>query len=185
VSRLLAWPRSSLIQTGSRLSLFAEPRRGPKSWYANGRSRWARATARRSSSAATVYVFTRRGPDEVMTALDAATGRVRWQAGYPLPYVPSPPTAVHGPGPKATPTFHNGTSPAVDVRLVIATHGEVAALSSDCHRRPRRDSRLVVRCARGGLCVRARDPKVCARCRVDSAGRQVGARPTYVASPMN
>jgi outer membrane protein assembly factor BamB len=161
----------------------------------------------------------RRGPDEVMTALDAATGRVLWQAGYPLPYVPSPPTAVHGPGPNPTPTFHNGTSPAVDGRLVIlhpgnygpltafdvdtgavkwtagdggafaspiiATHGEVAALSSDCHRRPRRDSRLVVRCARGGLCVRARDPKVCARCRVDSAGRQVGARPTYVASPMN
>jgi outer membrane protein assembly factor BamB len=57
----------------------------------------------------TVYVFTRRGPDEVMTALDAATGRVLWQAGYPLPHVPSPPTAVHGPGPKATPTFHDGT----------------------------------------------------------------------------
>jgi outer membrane protein assembly factor BamB len=55
-----------------------------------------------------VYVFTRRGDDEVMTALDAATGLVKWQTGYPAPYAPSRPTAAHGAGPKATPAFHDG-----------------------------------------------------------------------------
>jgi outer membrane protein assembly factor BamB len=57
----------------------------------------------------TVYVFTRRDGEEVMTALDAATGRVRWRSGYPAPYVPSKPTVAHGTGPKATPLFQEGT----------------------------------------------------------------------------
>jgi outer membrane protein assembly factor BamB len=56
----------------------------------------------------TVYVFTRRGEDEVMTALDAATGRVLWRTGYAAPYVPGKPTAAHGAGPKATPLFRDG-----------------------------------------------------------------------------
>ena len=57
----------------------------------------------------TVYVFTRRGGDEVMTALDAATGRERWRSGYQVRYSPSRPTLAHGAGPKATPLFLNGT----------------------------------------------------------------------------
>ncbi len=57
----------------------------------------------------TVYVFTRRGDEEVMTALDAATGRERWRTGYDAPYSPSQPTAAHGSGPKATPLFLDGT----------------------------------------------------------------------------
>ena len=34
----------------------------------------------------TVYVFARRNGNEVMTALDAATGQERWHTGYPAPY---------------------------------------------------------------------------------------------------
>ncbi len=56
----------------------------------------------------TVYVFARRNDREVMTALDAATGRERWRAGYPAPYEPAVLAAAHGVGPKATPLFHNG-----------------------------------------------------------------------------
>lgn len=56
----------------------------------------------------TVYVFTRRGEEEVMTALDAATGRERWHTGYSAPYSPSQATAAHGAGPKATPLFLSG-----------------------------------------------------------------------------
>jgi hypothetical protein len=55
-----------------------------------------------------VYVFTRRDEQEVVTALDAATGRQRWQSQYPVPYTPSQPTKVHGAGPKATPLFLDG-----------------------------------------------------------------------------
>jgi outer membrane protein assembly factor BamB len=56
----------------------------------------------------TVYVFTRRGGAEVMTALDAETGQERWRSSYPAPYAPDILAAVHGAGPKATPLFHKG-----------------------------------------------------------------------------
>jgi outer membrane protein assembly factor BamB len=56
----------------------------------------------------TVYVFTRRDGQEVIAALDAATGREGWRSGYPAAYSPSQPTRVHGSGPKATPLFLDG-----------------------------------------------------------------------------
>jgi outer membrane protein assembly factor BamB len=56
-----------------------------------------------------VYTFTRRGGNEVMTALDAATGDVLWQTGYQSPTLtPGSVASKHGNGPKATPLFHNG-----------------------------------------------------------------------------
>ncbi len=56
----------------------------------------------------TVYAFTRRDDDEVMTALDANDGHTRWQTRYAAPYTPGRPAAAHGAGPKATPLFHQG-----------------------------------------------------------------------------
>jgi outer membrane protein assembly factor BamB len=56
----------------------------------------------------TVYSFTRQSADEVMTALDAETGKTIWQTRYPAPYVIGDPTKAHGSGPKATPLFHDG-----------------------------------------------------------------------------
>jgi outer membrane protein assembly factor BamB len=56
----------------------------------------------------TLYIFTRQNGREVMTALDAKTGKERWHTGYPAPYAPETPAAAHGVGPKATPLFHNG-----------------------------------------------------------------------------
>ena len=56
----------------------------------------------------TVYVFARRDGNEVLIAVDAASGVERWRSAYPLPYTPSGPTVVHGSGPKATPLFHEG-----------------------------------------------------------------------------
>lgn len=55
-----------------------------------------------------VYQFSRLGDNETMTALDAATGRVIWQAGYPAPFTMNPATKQHGPGPKSTPIFFDG-----------------------------------------------------------------------------
>jgi outer membrane protein assembly factor BamB len=56
-----------------------------------------------------VYAFTRRGGNEVMMALDAATGKIVWQTGYLAPpLTPGSVAARHGDGPKATPLFHNG-----------------------------------------------------------------------------
>jgi outer membrane protein assembly factor BamB len=55
-----------------------------------------------------VYQFSRIGDNETMTALDAASGKVLWQAGYPATFTMNPATKQHGPGPKSTPIFFNG-----------------------------------------------------------------------------
>jgi outer membrane protein assembly factor BamB len=55
-----------------------------------------------------LYTFTRQGEEEVLQALDAATGKTVWRAGYAAPFQMFAATAKHGPGPKSTPTFANG-----------------------------------------------------------------------------
>lgn len=55
-----------------------------------------------------VYMFTREGEDEVMRALDAATGDELWRTGYAAPFSFDPAAEPHGPGPKATPAFAAG-----------------------------------------------------------------------------
>ena len=55
-----------------------------------------------------VYAFARQGDNEVMSALDASTGKVLWQTRYPAPVTINPAAKAHGPGPKSTPTFADG-----------------------------------------------------------------------------
>ncbi len=55
-----------------------------------------------------IYTFTRQGANEVMQALDAASGKTVWQTRYPAPVTVNPAAKAHGPGPKSTPTFVNG-----------------------------------------------------------------------------
>jgi outer membrane protein assembly factor BamB len=55
-----------------------------------------------------IYMYARRGDDEVMMALEAETGKTIWQTSYPAPYTMNPAAARHEKGPKSTPTFANG-----------------------------------------------------------------------------
>jgi outer membrane protein assembly factor BamB len=55
-----------------------------------------------------VYVFSRQGEEEVMSALDADSGKVLWRTAYPAPFEMNSAAKVHGPGPKSTPVFSNG-----------------------------------------------------------------------------
>ncbi|MGH9787030.1 MAG: PQQ-binding-like beta-propeller repeat protein, partial [Terriglobia bacterium] len=55
-----------------------------------------------------LYVFSRQGDNEVMSALEAATGKVLWQTGYPALFTMNSSATRHGPGPKSTPAFSNG-----------------------------------------------------------------------------
>ena len=68
----------------------------------------------------TLYVFSRRDGDEVLTALDAATGAERWRTGYAAPFTPSKPAAAHGAGPKATPVFHDGKVFTLGISGIVA-----------------------------------------------------------------
>jgi outer membrane protein assembly factor BamB len=55
-----------------------------------------------------LFVFTRQGEEEMMTAMDAASGKTIWRTAYAAPFQMWAATARHGPGPKSTPTFANG-----------------------------------------------------------------------------
>jgi outer membrane protein assembly factor BamB len=55
-----------------------------------------------------VFIFSRQRDDEVMRAVDAATGTIVWETSYPAPFTMNPATARHGPGPKSTPTYADG-----------------------------------------------------------------------------
>jgi outer membrane protein assembly factor BamB len=55
-----------------------------------------------------LYLFTRQQDDEVVSAIDAASGKVVWQDRYPAPYTMHPAAKGHGPGPKSTPAVAGG-----------------------------------------------------------------------------
>jgi outer membrane protein assembly factor BamB len=56
-----------------------------------------------------VYAFSRQDENEVMRALDAASGKVVWETTYAAAFKPNPAaTRTHGTGPKSTPTFADG-----------------------------------------------------------------------------
>ena len=55
-----------------------------------------------------IYQFSRQAGDEVMMAIDAATGETIWRTAYAAPFQMNPATMPHGPGPKSTPTYADG-----------------------------------------------------------------------------
>jgi outer membrane protein assembly factor BamB len=55
-----------------------------------------------------IYLFSRQGDNEVMSALDPDSGKVIWQTGYPTTFTMNSAAAKHGQGPKSTPVFSNG-----------------------------------------------------------------------------
>ena len=55
-----------------------------------------------------VVVMAREGNEEIVRALDLASGKEIWRAAYPAPYVVNPAAQSHGPGPKSTPAIAGG-----------------------------------------------------------------------------
>jgi outer membrane protein assembly factor BamB len=55
-----------------------------------------------------VYVFARKGEQEVAQALDLATGKPIWTAAYDQPYTMNSAATSHGKGPKSTPLLAGG-----------------------------------------------------------------------------
>ncbi|HET9385618.1 MAG TPA: PQQ-binding-like beta-propeller repeat protein, partial [Gemmatimonadales bacterium] len=55
-----------------------------------------------------VVVFARQGDEEIVRALDLASGKELWRAAYPAPYVVNPAAQSHGAGPKSTPAISGG-----------------------------------------------------------------------------
>ncbi len=55
-----------------------------------------------------LYVFSRQGEEEVMQALDAATGKSLWRTAYPTTFTMNSAAVRHNAGPKSTPVLFNG-----------------------------------------------------------------------------
>jgi outer membrane protein assembly factor BamB len=69
-----------------------------------------------------IFMFARQGENEVMSALDAATGKVLWQTGYPASFTMQKAAARHGPGPKSTPVFANGRLYSIGMTGVVTAY---------------------------------------------------------------
>ena len=66
-----------------------------------------------------VYMFSRQGDDEVMSAIDAGNGEVLWQTSYPAPFTMHSAAVPHGAGPKSTPVLSNGRLFAIGMTGVV------------------------------------------------------------------
>ncbi len=55
-----------------------------------------------------IVVIAREGDEEVVRALDLASGKEIWRAKYPAPFDVNPAARSHGPGPKSTPAIAGG-----------------------------------------------------------------------------
>src|SRR6185503_19148076 len=55
-----------------------------------------------------IFAMTRRDNDEVVTAMDAATGKIVWQTRYAAPHRFASGAEGHGHGPKSTPLHYDG-----------------------------------------------------------------------------
>jgi hypothetical protein len=78
-----------------------------KSWPEKLRLKWKVQLGEGHSSpieaGGKVYLHTRQGEQEVISAVDPSTGKILWQQSYAAPYRVNPAAAGHGKGVKSTP----------------------------------------------------------------------------------
>jgi outer membrane protein assembly factor BamB len=102
------WPQWRGPNRDGAIAQFAEP----AAWPASLTKRWqvdvGSGYATPIIVGGRVFLFSRQAEDEVLTAFDAASGKVLWRASYPAAFNMNPATRQHGPGPKSTPTYADG-----------------------------------------------------------------------------
>ena len=76
-----------------------------------------------------LFVFARQEGDEVLMALDAASGAQIWRTSYPAPFEMNGATAPHREGPKSTPTYAAGRL------FTLGMSGIVTAFDAETGRR--------------------------------------------------
>jgi outer membrane protein assembly factor BamB len=102
------WPQFRGPARDGAVASFAEPGVWPDRLTQRWKVEVGEGHATPVLVAGRIYVFARQGANEVMQALDAATGKTIWQTRYAAPVTVNPAAKAHGPGPKSTPTFADG-----------------------------------------------------------------------------
>jgi outer membrane protein assembly factor BamB len=85
----------------------------PSKWPEKARLAWKVQSAGAGHSSPVVsgnrvYLFSRIGEQEALTAYDLAAGKQIWRQTYDAPYEVNPAARAHGKGPKSTPLVHGG-----------------------------------------------------------------------------
>ncbi|HSC29184.1 MAG TPA: PQQ-binding-like beta-propeller repeat protein [Vicinamibacterales bacterium] len=84
----------------------------PAAWPAELKKGWSTEIGEGYSSPIVgngrVYVHARRDPDEVVSAIDLATGKIVWQQKYASPFTKNPYAKEMAKGPYSTPLFSDG-----------------------------------------------------------------------------
>ncbi len=84
----------------------------PKAWPDQLKVKWKMAVGIGHSSPVvagrTVYVLSRQGEQEVVSAIDLDSGKLLWKDSYATPYTMNPAAVAHGKGPKSTPVLQGG-----------------------------------------------------------------------------
>jgi outer membrane protein assembly factor BamB len=99
----------------------------PAAWPKELKERWRVTVGVGHSSPVVaggrVYQFARQGEDEVLIALDAATGKELWKTqGAAAPYEMNPAARGHGKGPKSTPVVAGGRVYTLGISGVLSAH---------------------------------------------------------------
>ena len=103
-------------------SAFAEPRTWPETLTQRWKTEVGLGYATPLVVGNRIYVFSRRGDNEVMAALDAGTGKEIWQNAYAVSFTMNKGAARHGPGPKSTPAYAEGKLFAIGMTGVITAY---------------------------------------------------------------
>jgi outer membrane protein assembly factor BamB len=102
------WPQWRGPRRDGTLTAFTEP----KAWPDALKQHWKITVGEGYSTPILVgnrvYQFSRQAENEVMRAIDAATGKVVWEQPYAASYQMNNSTSRHGPGPKSTPAYAGG-----------------------------------------------------------------------------
>jgi outer membrane protein assembly factor BamB len=99
------WPQWRGAKRDGEVTSFREPSSWPKTLTERWKVEVGTGYATPVLVGDRVYMFARQGEEEVMSALDAGSGKVVWRTPYPAGFKMNPATQRHGPGPKSTPTF--------------------------------------------------------------------------------
>ena len=96
----------------NRDGVTAAPLRAPAKWPDQLQVKWKITVGEGHSSpiyaANRIFQFSRLNDQEVLQAIDPATGAVIWKQSYPAPYSVNMAAHAHGKGPKSTPVFADG-----------------------------------------------------------------------------
>lgn len=68
-----------------------------------------------------VFTLTRRDGNEIVTALEARTGKIVWEKSYAAPHKIASGAAGHGQGPKSTPLFYAGKLFTLGITGIVST----------------------------------------------------------------